>query len=74
MIFSFAEKKNLIDRVANTPAEEPLYRAETSTDERSLIHPSGVQEEASIFDEEEPSFTTRVMKSGRRHGRRSVRK
>ena len=72
MMHSFAEKKNLIDKVAKTP-EESLYHSEVSTDERSLIH-SAVQEEGFMVDEEDPAFTTRVMKSSRRHGRRSVRK
>jgi len=73
VIDSLAEKKNLIDKVAKTP-EESIYHSEVATDESSLIHSPGVQEESFMIDEEEPAFTTRVMKSSRRHGRRSVRK
>ena len=61
----------MIDKVAKTP-EDSFYHAE-ATDEHSLIHSAGFQDDGFVVDEE-PAFTTRVMKSSRRHGRRSVSK
>ena len=66
-----AEKKNLIDKVAVTSSEASLRSSTLSGDERTPIH-STVAHDTSMFeDEEDAAYSTRVVRSGRRHGRRS---
>ena len=65
-----AEKKNLIDKVSAT-SETTLRSSGLSGDERTPIHPTVTQDASMFEDEEEAAYSTRVVRSGRRHGRRS---
>ena len=66
-----AEKKNLIDKVASMSSEASLRASIMQGEEQTPIHPTTSQNISMFEDDDEVTYNTRVVKSGRRHGRRS---